>query len=263
MIFRNLSSGGVGEIIREAEKLIGEGRYALALEQLNKAREREPKNAYISAIIERVIALSAQASSSAAAPAPGSADASRYLSVTVGPEFETGIKSTDPDEPSSPADREERVRRLTGVAIDLFRHGSYDTAFDSLMKAYLLDPMSRYVIDCERVLAPAIEMMRERAKLTGVPVPREVSPASPEPDNTARPFSPSSEKRLEALLQQKEVERQSHERAIWRDASRAPKSQTMQHGGSPGVPPRGSPPGPDPSTSGGFFSRIKHGKLLD
>ncbi len=260
MIFRNLSSGGVGDIIREAEKLIGEGRYALALEELNKARQRDPKNAYITAIIERVNALSTQAPPSPNA-APDSANAPRYLSVTVGPEFATGIKANDSEEPSSTADLEARVKRLTGVAVDLFRNGSYDTAFDSLMKAYLLDPMSKYVIDCERVLAPAIEMMRERARQLGVPVPREVSPSSPEPASAARPYSPSSEKRLEALLRQKEAERQNHERAIWREASGPPKSQIMQPGSKSGVPSRGS--SPNPAASGGFFSKIKHGKFLD
>ena len=59
-----------------------------------------------------------------------------------------------------------RVKRLTNVAINLFERGSYETAFDSLMKAYLLDPTSTYVMNCERTLLPAIELMRKRGTIT-------------------------------------------------------------------------------------------------
>jgi len=43
----------VSDIIRSAEKFLSEGRYDVALEQLNQARGLDPANQYIDAIIVR------------------------------------------------------------------------------------------------------------------------------------------------------------------------------------------------------------------
>lgn len=100
------------------------------------------------------------------ASAPGSpsqdmaTDAQRYLSITVGTEFKTGVKTTD-DKVAEPSSQlQTRIRRLTNAAEGFLENGALKNAFESLMKAYLLDPMSPYVIACEKTVLPAWENMQ-------------------------------------------------------------------------------------------------------
>ena len=52
---QNTTSSGVSEKIRQAEKLMGEGKFALAMEQLKLAQQLQPANQYILAIMERAL----------------------------------------------------------------------------------------------------------------------------------------------------------------------------------------------------------------
>lgn len=145
-------SAATKEYIRVAERYIQEREYDLAMKQLTNAQRIDPNNIYIHAIIERIHRLAAEES-----------NGGRFLAITVGDEFDDGIRPNGEGTPR-PDEVEAQVKRLTSKASELLRRGAYETAFDSLMNAYLLDPVSPLVIETERTLLPAIEMLRKGRK---------------------------------------------------------------------------------------------------
>jgi|WetSurMetagenome_2_1015567.scaffolds.fasta_scaffold116594_2 hypothetical protein len=142
----------VSQLIRSAERFISQQKYSSAREQLSVARTIDPANNYIDAILHRLDALEQPAS-----PPPSAPDTARYLSVSVGPEFADGIRSQEPALPAG--ELLNRVRQLTNMAERLLESGSPDNAFDTLMKAYMLDPVSPYVASCEKSVLPAWQQL--------------------------------------------------------------------------------------------------------
>lgn len=149
----NTWQSSVSDIIRSAERFLSEGRYDVALEQLNQARGLDPSNQYIDAIIVRAQNLRATRISPTQGRDPA-LEGSRYLSVTVGKEFGGGIR---PDEGGSAEQIRLQIRQLTDTATVLLDRGLSENAFEALMKAYLLDPMNPDVIACESRVLPARE----------------------------------------------------------------------------------------------------------
>jgi hypothetical protein len=246
-------SAATRELIRVAEKHIEAHEFDLAMQKLMIAQKMEPDNIYITAIVERIHRLAAESS-----------NGGRFLALTVGNEFEEGIKpEKEPVRPPEEIDKE--IRKLTSKASELVRRGAYETAFDSLMNAYFLDPVSPTLMESEKTLLPAIEMMRRQKsgkegsqKMNGLP---SFPPSGRKPDNGA--LSPQDSQRLEELKRQKEAERVERERAMWREASRLPRilEEMLQP-----VPPKElnetPPPAPEQKEPGGFFSKLRHGKFL-
>ena len=74
-------SAATREIIRVAEKHIESREFDLAMQKLSTAQRMEPDNIYITAIVERIHRLASESSSGG-----------RFLALTVGNEFEDGIK---------------------------------------------------------------------------------------------------------------------------------------------------------------------------
>jgi tetratricopeptide (TPR) repeat protein len=239
-----LSQGGASEFIRAAERSIAAGDLNLALQQIANARSIDPNNEYLDAIVERIDLLSAR-------KAPVGKNG--FLQSSLARSFES-------EQPQMTPELQARVKRLTNVAINLFERGSYETAFDSLMKAYLLDPTSTYVMNCERTLLPAIELMRKRGTITSQPKANAASLQSPGHKSASEESGSTDESRLETLKRQKDADRQEKERAMWRDASKPfdPTARKVE-------PPKNSPPGTTDSNSrqsGGFFNKLRGGKLL-
>ena len=201
------------ERIRQAEQLIAAGNYERALEHLRAAQAAEPTNQYIPALVERTIAL--------------------LYPSTVRRE----VASSPVQESESEASR--RVQRLTLVARDLYERGSYEMAFQTLLKAFQLAPTSPYVLECQKTLAPAMELLRKRGTLSGVHVPfRHPRPVSDElettdwrrhmtaaPQQEREPRRDPQEERIAALRKRKETERRERELAMWRQASSPPRLQ--------------------------------------
>jgi hypothetical protein len=155
------------------------------------------------------------------------------------------------------------------------------------MRAYLLDPLSPYVIAAEKTVLPAWETMRgQNSRLgndrAGVTVHElnnmsNIGTANMTPQNSnslgssfnPRPSQPATsaqsadeQMRIETLKLQKEQERLEKERTVWREASQAPRifgeddpvnlsSQQQQ----PQEPPK--------HQSTGLFSRLRLGKFLE
>jgi hypothetical protein len=234
-----MSQGGVSEFIRAAERSIAAGDLNLALQQIANARSIDPKNEYLDAIVERIDLLAARRDP---------VGKNGFLQASPLPVIE-------PEKLEMTPELQARVKRLTNVAINLFERGSYETAFDSLMKAYLLDPTSSYVMNCEKTLLPAIELMRKRGTIASPGMARAASPQDPSQNASQQPASGNEDSRLEVLRREKEMERNEKERAMWRDASKPLDSITRKV----------EPPKNGSSTSrqeGGFFSKLRGGKLL-
>ena len=246
-------SAATREIIRVAEKYIESREFDLAMEKLSTAQRLEPDNIYITAIIERIHRLASESSSGG-----------RFLALTVGNEFEDGIKPEN--EGTRPAeDVDVQIKKLTTKASELIRRGAYETAFDSLMNAYFLDPVSPTLMESEKTLLPAIEMMRNQK--TGKEGSQRMNGLTIMPPSGRRPegstLSAQDSQRLEELKRQKEAERMERERAMWREASRLPRLLEEPVQPDPAKEMENPPPAaPEEKVPEGFFSKLRHGKFL-
>jgi len=217
------------------------------------AQRMEPDNIYITAIVERIHRLAAESS-----------NGGRFLAITVGNEFDEGIKP-GPATPLPAEDIDAQIRKLTARAQELVRRGAYETAFDSLMNAYFLDPVSPTLMESEKTLIPAIEMLRRQKgkegseRMNGLVM---LPPSGRKPDSTK--LSAQDSQRIEELRRQKDVERLEKERAIWREASRLPKILEDVLVPLPRDEDQAEPPaaGEPPKETGGFFTKLRRGKLL-
>jgi tetratricopeptide (TPR) repeat protein len=207
---QGLSPNSASQYVRAAERYLVTGKFDLALEQLSLAQRLEPENAYILAVLERTQNLQRMAAGEhpddRQSRRQGDSAGPRYLSVTVGKEFEHGIRELREEPVLSSQELRLRVRQLVANADALLSRGLSENAFESLMKAYLLDPLAPEVLSCEQRVLPAWEMTRNQ---------RRQSP-------TGSGHSMMSEQaRLDALKRQKEVQRNELERVRWREASSA------------------------------------------
>ena len=159
-----LDLAGATELIRSAERFIASGKLALAQEQLSVAQVLDPDNRYIPAILDRIKFLQQPQHSATPGldklPQESVTDTQRYLSLTVGTAFKSGVKGKDDQPTELPSQLQQRIRRLTNAAENFLESGALKNAFESLMKAYLLDPMSPYVIACERTVLPEWKRVR-------------------------------------------------------------------------------------------------------
>jgi hypothetical protein len=234
----------VSQLIRSAERFITQKKFDFARDQLGVARTIDPKNNYIDAIMERL---------TSAEHAHKTTGNNRYLSVSVGAEFPDGIRGQEPV--LSPADLQTRVRQLTTMAERLLEGGSPENAFDTLMKAYLLDPVSPFVLSCEKSILPAWQQCH-------------AIPSSLQQGETVNPMrsaqaasqeTPEQEKRLETLKLQKEMERRERDRALWHEASNPP----TVFGIADQARKQNDDPAPSPAEERSLFTKLKRGKFLN
>jgi hypothetical protein len=145
--------------------------------------------------------------------AENSSNRKKPLSVTIGNDFG---KPATAGAPLTPQDAEARIVRLTSSAQNYLKRGQSALAFDTLMEAYLLDPVHPLVISCEHAVLPAWETFRKQQIMSsGVP------PAT-------------DDERLARLKAEKEMQRREKERQIWSQASQAPRLFTNKTAPPPG-----------------------------
>lgn len=273
---KEFSTGGASHLIRSAEKLAASGRYDFAIEQLSVAQRLDPDNQYIQAIIDRIriVQNSGQDGTSVTESA---GERSGPLSVTVGPKFTNGIRSREDDRMLSPDDIHAKVRFLTNMADKYLESGSSEKAFESLMNAYLLDPLSPYVVASEKTVLPAWESARTASIIPGSGAHSFASSEEPgmaSASNLASSFNARSiqqgylpqssdeQLRMEMLKQQKEQERLEKERSVWRDASKPRKIFGDDEPMGDSIAPQAASESPKPQPSG-LFSKLKLGKFLE
>lgn len=263
LMFWPANDGGVTQLIQSAERLMAASNYKMALEQLSFAQNLEPRNEYIKAIIDRVQFLQEAYRSK-----------NTQFATTVQPAFAAGTQEPLGDQALSTKDLQIRIKQLTNIAEKYLEEGASDKAFDSLMKAFLLDPISPYVTACEKAVIPVWEKMHASnhtsrptlhtqkdtntmslQKPSGFDSPGKPQSSIPEPLKSKL----EQEQRLNALRQQKESERQEKERVRWREASGPPKSpRTNEQKQTPKVSSKNQPP----EEERGLFAKLKRGKFL-
>lgn len=238
------SRPGSSEFIRAAERFVQARNYTLALDQLTQAQTYDPDNKYIGAIIERVLTLQRSDLSGTSAGSQDHADSSpdprRYLSITVGTEFDNGVRPPAAGPAASEDTYSDLVKEFTRIAHGYARLGLPEAAFDALMKAYLIDPINPDVIECEKEVVPLWNQSRQNgapaappAATTAPTTRRNPAPSERRPDVASDTWGHTrgarqiirdeeAELRLEVLKQDKELERREKERAMWREASKPP-----------------------------------------
>jgi hypothetical protein len=214
-------------------------------------------------------------------------ESDRWLSVTVGRQFADGIKASVDDQILTPEDIHTKIRFLTNMADQFLESGASEKAFESLMKAYLLDPLSPYVMASEKTILPAWESTKNNSPRSSLQqegtllsdryhdmsntgsmnMARSTPGLNSSPDHhSSRPGplpQPGDDQlRVELLRQQKEQERQEKERAVWREASRPPKvfgeDDTLN-----GASEQQQTPEKPKQQPTGLFSRLRLGKFLE
>lgn len=203
----------------------------MAQDLLAEAWRLDPGNTYIPAIVERVQILQGMASEFAAHV---NGTGARYLSVSVGKEFTGGVKPVeDPDLSRG------KIRRLLTVATTLLERGSYQSAYESIIKAEELDPQDPEVQALKAKVLPLYEAsMARRSAGTSGPARRGdsagvaasmagrlMAEAKKEEQESAKPKEdplPSFEDRLEALRRLRETQRLAYERALWNQSTQKP-----------------------------------------
>jgi hypothetical protein len=135
------------------------------------------------------------------------------LSVTIGSDF--GKPATS-GTAFTPQNAEARIVRLTSNAQNYLKRGQSALAFDTLMEAYLLDPVHPLVISCEKAVLPAWETFRKQQIMSGAAPPA------------------TDDERLARLKAEKDTQRREKERQIWDQASQAPRLFTNK-----AAPPQG------------------------
>jgi hypothetical protein len=228
------SPSGVSQFIRNAERLLAEEKFSMAMDQLIVAQQLDPENQYIRAIMERVVALQ----SKKGVPAP------RPLGVTID-------KHPDP----VPSDLQGVVKQLTETAVRYQQEGQLETAFNTLMKAYLMDPTSPFVLSAEKNVLPAWEMLRKK-NATMEPVTARSAPA--QADSPTVQLDPVSIQRLQQLKEQRDQERRERERTLWREASNPPKFLDTEKS----VPPPEPPGDTGSADEHGIFSKLRKKGLI-
>ena len=242
------ASSTVTEIIKKAEKHIAAGDLNRAKTLLEDAQKTDPENEYINAIFERVMLLDSREGET---PVHELQTLPAEHVATVPPPVHAVLPEDEV---------QKQVKHLTTMARDLFERGSFDSAFDSLMKAFMLDPLSKDVAREESVIVPAFELMKKRGTLTASA--NESRPTTTQilqrglasGGSGSNPSGPTS--RLDQLKQQKEQERMTREREMWRKASGTTRLAGMEDDAA--LESQFVPPTPQKQKDG-LFSRLRGG----
>ena len=175
----------VAIFLKQADKLVREGSYAVALEEIAKARARDPRNLYALAYEERVRSLLAsqkdkkpeevvQPPSSQPLPAAlehisnlAIVEAQRSAAVAAKQEQEVELRKKEEEERR----KNEELRRQaieSKIAAFLTRAGDYESkgdfnrALDEVARAYLLDPANEKIHAAEDHIRKTQEETRQR-----------------------------------------------------------------------------------------------------
>jgi hypothetical protein len=125
------------------------------------------------------------------------------LSVTIGTGFAPPLSAPPPL--NAGVDVQGQVAKLTNAAQQYLKNGQSALAFDSLMEAYLLDPLNERVVSCEKAVLPAWESYRKQHAVGAVPAKL------------------SDDERIARLKAQREAQRTAKERQMWELASSKPR----------------------------------------
>lgn len=178
----------VAIFLKQADKLVREGNHVAALEEIAKARARDPRNLYALAYEERVRSLvTAQkdkkpetgiASPQSAAPQPLPAalehisnlaivEAQRSAAVAVKQEQEVILRKKEEEDRRKNEELrrqaiESKITTFLTRSKDYLEKGDFDRALDEIARAYLLDPANEKIHAAENNIRKRQEETRLR-----------------------------------------------------------------------------------------------------
>ncbi len=135
--------GRIALLIGKAEQHITHQRFAEALECIAAAEHLEPDNRSVRMLKELVVSLQSRAQQKTLL--------NRFFPRRIRKSFE---QSAIPA-PLSESEAHKRIRSLTGTADYHLSRGAVESAYESMMRAYALDPTSADVIACQQRVLPA------------------------------------------------------------------------------------------------------------
>jgi hypothetical protein len=179
----------VAIFLKQADKLVREGQFASALEEIAKARGRDPRNLYALAYEERVRSLVASHKEKnqslgggtpvqSAEPQPMSAtlehisnlaivEAQRSAAVAAKQEQDQALrKQEDDDRRKNEELRHQAIESKIAIFLDRSKDylakGDFDRALDEVARAYLLDPANDKIHQAEDFIRKSQEETRLR-----------------------------------------------------------------------------------------------------
>jgi hypothetical protein len=177
----------VAIFLKQADKLVREGNYASALDEIAKARGRDPRNLYALAYEERVRSLlttqkekRAETESSAipeppAQPIPTAlehisnlaiVEAQRSAAAAAKQEQEVEFRKKEEAERKNNEELrrqaiESKISTFLARAHDYVAKGDFNRALDEVARAYLLDPANEHIHELEDHIRKAQEIARQ------------------------------------------------------------------------------------------------------
>lgn len=175
----------VAIFLKQADKLVREGSFAAALEEIAKARARDPRNLYALAYEERVRSLlssqkekkpeaAVQASAPQAMPAAlehisnlAIVEAQRSAAVAAKQEQEAELRKKDEEERRKNEDLrrqaiEAKIAAFLTRAQDYEGKNDFNRALDEIARAYLLDPANDKIHAAEAHIRKTQEETRQK-----------------------------------------------------------------------------------------------------
>jgi hypothetical protein len=128
---------GVSHYLDAAKCLLAAGKSGMALEALSVAREMDPSDVRIQTFLDNALLLAAHGAVDPGFPPPG-----------------------DRERGGDAQDIRSRVRYLVDAADGFLARGLNESAFESLLCAYLLDPLAPEVMASEERILPILNIMR-------------------------------------------------------------------------------------------------------
>ena len=178
----------VATFLKQADKLVREGSYATALEEIAKARTRDPRNLYALAYEERVRSLmtaqktesktetATQTANQPAQPMPAAlehisnlaiVEAQRSAAVAVKQEQEIEHRKKEEEDRKKNDELrrqaiDSKISAFLQRAADYEAKGDFNRALDEIARAYLLDPANERIHGLEDRVRRAQEEARTR-----------------------------------------------------------------------------------------------------
>jgi tetratricopeptide (TPR) repeat protein len=174
----------VAIFLKQADKLVKEGNYAAALDEIAKARSRDPRNLYALAYEERVRSLvTAQKDKkpeitgiAPAQPIPAAlehisnlaiVEAQRSAAVAAKQEQEAELRRKEEDERRKNEELrrqaiETKIVTFLNRSKDYLDKGDFNRALDEVARAYLLDPANEKIHESENLIRRTQEEARLR-----------------------------------------------------------------------------------------------------
>jgi len=259
----------VTEVIRRAEKHIATQEYYLAQALLSEALKMDPGNLYIPAIFERVQILQGMAEDFAELDRGVNGD--RNLSVSGGAQRPAGVT------PSSMSGGETRLRfqRLLTVIATLCERGSFEAAYESLLKAEKLYPQDPVLSVWREKIIPARESATTRVDVSQPHGRRNDLPGAAasmaamilsddklqdQGARTSEPGFSTFNDRLEVLRRRKEEERVAREQTAGQQSAKQVGEGSQ---GTSQKSPQDNTPSDSERAKNGFIATLLKRKLFE